>query len=70
LSQVIAPVTGIIVKTNIKEGDEVSEGQIVVMLQCMKTEIPVTASESGIVSTIRVQEGDEIEEGEVILEIA
>lgn len=68
--QVTAPIAGIIAKINVKEGDQIREGDVVALVQCMKTEIPVAAETGGVVSAIKVQEGDEIDLGDVILEVS
>jgi acetyl-CoA carboxylase biotin carboxyl carrier protein len=47
-------------------GDEVAEGDTLVILESMKMEIPVLAEEDGTVVTIAVNEGDVIQEGDLI----
>lgn len=51
------------------EGDEVSEGDTLVILESMKMEIPVIAEGSGTVTTLAVSEGDVIQEGDLIATI-
>lgn len=58
-----ADVTGSIWKILVKEGDSVAEDQIVAIIEAMKMEIPVVASDSGVVVTVHVKEGDAITEG-------
>lgn len=58
-----ADVTGSIWKILVKEGDSVAEDQIVAIIEAMKMEIPVVASDSGVVVTVHVKEGDAIAEG-------
>ena len=47
-------------------GDEVDEGDTLVILESMKMEIPVIAESSGVVARIAVGEGDVVQEGDLI----
>lgn len=47
-------------------GDEVAEGDTLVILESMKMEIPVEAPAAGTVTEVRVEEGASIQEGDVI----
>jgi biotin carboxyl carrier protein len=47
-------------------GDEVAEGDTLVILESMKMEIPVIAESEGVVTEIAVSEGDVIQEGDLI----
>ena len=58
-------ITGTVWKILIKPGDAVSEDDILMILESMKMEIPITAPEDGVVKEIRVLEGDPIAEGQV-----
>ena len=49
-------------------GDEVSEGDTLVILESMKMEIPVVAESDGVVS-LAVNEGDVVQEGDLIATI-
>jgi biotin carboxyl carrier protein len=49
-------------------GDEVSEGDTLVILESMKMEIPVIAEADGVV-TLAVSEGDVVQEGDLIATI-
>ncbi len=51
-------------------GDQVEEGDTLVILESMKMEIPVLAEEAGTVATVAVAEGDAIDEDAVIVEIS
>jgi biotin carboxyl carrier protein len=46
-------------------GDQVSEGDTLVILESMKMEIPVVAEADGVV-TLAVNEGDVVQEGDLI----
>jgi acetyl-CoA carboxylase biotin carboxyl carrier protein len=47
-------------------GDEVAEGDTLVILESMKMEIPVVAESDGTVTQIAVNEGDVVQEGDLI----
>jgi acetyl-CoA carboxylase biotin carboxyl carrier protein len=47
-------------------GEEVSEGDTLVMLESMKMEIPVLAESEGVVTQMAVNEGDVVQEGDLI----
>ncbi|MCI0686137.1 MAG: biotin/lipoyl-binding carrier protein [Sporichthyaceae bacterium] len=53
-------------KVVVAEGDEVEDGDTLVILESMKMEIPVIAETSGRVATLEVSEGDVIQEGDLI----
>ena len=53
-------------KVVVSEGDEVEDGDTLVILESMKMEIPVLAETSGRVRSLEVAEGDVIQEGDLI----
>jgi biotin carboxyl carrier protein len=53
-------------KVVVAEGDTVSDGDTLVILESMKMEIPVMAETEGTVQELRVNEGDVVQEGDVI----
>jgi acetyl-CoA carboxylase biotin carboxyl carrier protein len=50
----------------VAEGDQVSEGDTLVILESMKMEIPVLAEDSGKVTKLHVAEGDVVQEDDLI----
>lgn len=50
----------------VSEGDTVSDGDTLVILESMKMEIPVLAEDDGVVAQLKVSEGDVIQEGDLI----
>jgi acetyl-CoA carboxylase biotin carboxyl carrier protein len=53
-------------KIVVAEGDEVNDGDTLVILESMKMEIPVITEADGTVSKIAVNEGDVVQEGDLI----
>lgn len=57
-------------KVLVSEGDPVSDGDTLVILDSMKMEIPVIAEVDGTVSKLAVSEGVVVQEGDLIAEIS
>jgi len=56
-------------KVLVSEGDQVEDGDTLVILESMKMEIPVLAESAGTVTKLHVAEGDVVQEDELIAEI-
>ncbi|KAB2335309.1 biotin/lipoyl-containing protein [Bacillus mesophilum] len=67
MKEIKAAMAGTVLNVFIGAGDEVSAGQEVFMLESMKMEIPVEASEAGKVSEVKANIGDFVNEGDVLL---
>jgi acetyl-CoA/propionyl-CoA carboxylase biotin carboxyl carrier protein len=63
------PMQGTIVKVLVKQGDTVSPGQTLVVLEAMKMENHVTAHQAGIVAALEVTEGQSVPTGATIATI-
>jgi len=55
-----------VLKVVVQEGRPVAEGDIVLILESMKMEIPVLAEAAGTVTKIAVKEGDVVQEHDLI----
>lgn len=53
-------------KVVVTQGDPVTDGDTLVILESMKMEIPVLAESDGTVAALHVGEGDVVQEGDVI----
>ena len=53
-------------KIVVAEGDNIADGDTLVILESMKMEIPVLAESDGRVAALHVAEGDVVQEGDVI----
>ncbi len=62
-----APIPGLIVKVEVKEGDEIREGQPLVILEAMKMENEIRAPRPGTVQRVHIRPGQSVEQGEVLI---
>ncbi|HEX3906899.1 MAG TPA: biotin/lipoyl-binding carrier protein [Mycobacteriales bacterium] len=70
MAEVRAEMVANVWKIVVQQGDAVTDGDTLVILESMKMEIPVVAESSGTVSELRVEEGQVVQEGDVIAVIA
>lgn len=63
---ITASVPGKICKVEASAGQEVKEGDTVVILEAMKMEIPIVAPQTGTIAGIDVSVGDSVESGDVL----
>ncbi|WP_328613721.1 acetyl/propionyl/methylcrotonyl-CoA carboxylase subunit alpha [Amycolatopsis sp. NBC_00355] len=66
---VTAPMQGTIVKVAVEEGQSVEAGELIVVLEAMKMENPVTAHKAGTVTGLSVEVGAAVTQGTQLLEI-
>jgi acetyl-CoA carboxylase biotin carboxyl carrier protein len=67
LPDVEAHITGTVWKIEVSVGDQVDEGDTVVILESMKMEMPVEAEDPGVVKQIVVEEGQSVSEGDTLV---
>jgi acetyl-CoA/propionyl-CoA carboxylase biotin carboxyl carrier protein len=66
---VTAPMQGTIVKVAVADGDTVTAGDLIVVLEAMKMENPVTAHKDGTVTSLAAEAGSSVTQGTVLCEI-
>lgn len=69
-TNVPAHITGTVWKIEIKVGSEVAAGDILVILESMKMEMPVEAPDGGTVLEIRCAEGQSVNEDDILIVLA
>lgn len=69
-STVRAPMPGVVLRALVREGESVTAGQAVMMMECMKMEMQVEAESDGVVSQIHVSDGQSVEAEEALVSIA
>ncbi|MDY7228681.1 biotin/lipoyl-binding carrier protein [Hyalangium rubrum] len=67
MADVAAHITGTVWKIEVKVGQKVSSGETLVILESMKMEMPVEATEDGTVKEIRCKESQPVNEGDVLV---
>ena len=67
MTDVEAHITGTVWKIEVAVGDEVSDGDTVVILESMKMEMPVESEDEGTVAEIQVEEGQAVSEGDTLI---
>ncbi len=66
-NEIGSPIPGSIGMLMVKEGDKVTEGQPLVVVEAMKMETKVTSPMSGLIKSIYIKEGQEVKAGELLL---
>ena len=64
-----APLPGTITSVNVKVGDTVNVGDVVIILEAMKMQNNIEAETAGTITAINVNPGDSVMEGSVLLTI-
>ena len=66
---VVAPMQGTIVKVAVSEGQEVAAGELLVVLEAMKMEQPLTAHKAGVVTGLSAEVGATVPSGTSLMEL-
>lgn len=67
MTQLKSTMAGSVFKVNVKVGEQVEAGEVVLILESMKMEIPVEAETAGEVAEVHASEGDFVNEGDVLV---
>ncbi len=68
--QIRAEMVANVLSVAVAEGDSVSPGDTVALLESMKMEIPVLAEAGGVVRRVGVSPGDVVQDGDLLVELA
>lgn len=68
ISAIKAPMPGLILSINVKEGQEVAEGDSLLVLEAMKMENNFNSPRAGIIQSIVVNQGQAVDKGQVLIE--
>lgn len=67
MKEITSTMAGTILQVNVANGDEVGAGQVVIVLESMKMEIPIESPLSGKVSEVKVTIGDFVNEDDSLI---
>ena len=65
----VSPMQGTVVKIAVEEGQEVAEGDLVVVIEAMKMEQPINAHKAGIVTGLNAEVGATVGAGEIVCDL-
>jgi biotin carboxyl carrier protein len=65
-----APMNGVVVDVLVAEGDEVEKGQTLVVLESMKMQMQMRASQAGKVMKIAVNKNQQVEKGSLLVQVS
>ena len=68
-SALAAPMPGLVRSVNVSEGETVSKGQTLLVLEAMKMEIRIHAPREGMIQKLLVKQGQTVEREQVLIEI-
>jgi biotin carboxyl carrier protein len=63
-----SPIAGVVKEIKVSNGDNVTEGQIVVIIEAMKMNTNVMSEVEGKVSKILIASGDSVKQGQMLIE--
>ncbi|TYA71643.1 acetyl-CoA carboxylase biotin carboxyl carrier protein subunit [Seonamhaeicola marinus] len=68
VNSIKAPMPGLILDINVKEGQEVEEDTPLLILEAMKMENVITSPRNGVIKSITAKKGDAVEKNELLIE--
>ncbi len=70
MSEIRSPIAGSVFRLESAQGDDVSPGDVVAILESMKLEIPVESEVAGTITEVHFAEGDSVGEDDVMFTVA
>lgn len=67
--RVVSPLPGSVLELKVKEGDTVSRGQVLMILEAMKMENEIRTDMAGVVRKLHVAQGESVLEGALLVEV-
>jgi propionyl-CoA carboxylase alpha chain len=68
-TELVSQISGLVVDIKIAEGEKVTKGQTLAIIEAMKMENAIVSLKEGVVKKIHVQKSDNISAGQVLIEI-
>lgn len=70
VSELKAPMPGLVLNVMVKEGQEVQKGDSLIVLEAMKMENVIKSPTGGLIKQVLVQRGDKVEKNELLIQFA
>lgn len=67
MANIEAPMAGKVLEIMVKVGETIAEDDEIIILEAMKMENPIFATDGGVVKEISVKEGQQVAEGDVLI---
>lgn len=67
-NEITAPMPGLIIEVNIKEGQEVQKGDFLCVLEAMKMENALTSPRDGVIKSVAIAKGQTVDKGDLLIE--
>lgn len=67
---IVAPLAGSVARVLVEEGQEIGEGEVLLVLEAMKMETEITAPHAGKIGRVLVEKGDAVQGGQALVELA
>lgn len=68
-TEILSPMPGTIIQVHVKEGDDVVEGQELLVLEAMKMENPIVSSAAGKIKQVAVKVDDKVATKQLLVAI-
>ncbi|EHQ91752.1 pyruvate carboxylase [Desulfosporosinus youngiae] len=68
-NEIGSPIPGTVVSLKVEEGDGVTEGQLLAIIEAMKMETRITSSVAGTIGSVNIKEGQQVKAGELLIVI-
>jgi len=69
VSEIVAEMVANVMSVAVEPGDRVATGDVLILLESMKMEIPVIAESPGTVRAVKIAPADVVQDGDVMVEV-
>ena len=69
VSEIVAEMVANVMSVAVEPGDRVATGDVLILLESMKMEIPVIAEAPGTVRAVKIAPADVVQDGDVMVEL-